>query len=326
MARDGHGKLQFRFNNHADKWRLDIVRKDGNRACHTRGSERLVLEDEPRKFNASCSPAVQVAPTNQHGIAMPVKINDDTSKHYDDRRSEVTQLLPQPIANNTTSGGRSGWAQQATTILHMASSTGDVEIVQLLLQLGADPCAHATVDGHGRTPLHVAAEEGHAQMVQLLAEHGGDPRACSADGSTPLHSAASRGHRDVVKRLVELGANPYARNSHGDTALDMAARAGYHARIMRVLVASLYSIGATDNVRRASAMIKHNSFLHAQQQPAPSCSGPATRFSFRPRMTKRCRIQPTLDDVEMEAGAPADENFCSCEDSLMSSEGEKSCL
>lgn len=35
------------------------------------------------------------------------------------------------------------------------------------------------------TPLHLAAEKGHTEMVELLLENGADPRAVDSDGRRP---------------------------------------------------------------------------------------------------------------------------------------------
>lgn len=55
------------------------------------------------------------------------------------------------------------------TALHIASRTGDVEGVRLLVKCGAD-CNALTRDHY--TPLHLAVKEGYDDVIELLLDHG----------------------------------------------------------------------------------------------------------------------------------------------------------
>jgi len=56
------------------------------------------------------------------------------------------------------------------------------------------------------TPLHYASEHGHTDVIQLLIDHGADIDAKNKWGTTPLHLASSHGHTEIVKLLKANGA------------------------------------------------------------------------------------------------------------------------
>ena len=60
-------------------------------------------------------------------------------------------------------------------------------------------------DNEGRTPLHLAASSGDAEMVRVLISAGADVYAKDADGSTPLHLAVVGGHSETVQILLDAG-------------------------------------------------------------------------------------------------------------------------
>ena len=50
-------------------------------------------------------------------------------------------------------------------------------------------------------PLHYAAEQGNADVVQLLIEAGANVNALDASGITPFRLAKNHNHEDVVRLL-----------------------------------------------------------------------------------------------------------------------------
>ncbi len=109
----------------------------------------------------------------------------------------------------------------ATPFLRAAQS-GDLALLRLLLEHGADPALATT---NGTTPLMVASgigwvegvtyewsEEDNLATVRLLLELGADVNAADGDGRTALHGAAHKGRNDVVRLLVDHGADLAARD------------------------------------------------------------------------------------------------------------------
>ena len=106
--------------------------------------------------------------------------------------------------------------EEGATAFLRASQSGDVELMKLLLEHGADPKIYTKL---GVTPLAVAAgigwvegitsehsPEQTVEAVKLLLELGIDPNYQADTGRTALHGAAHKGATEVVRVLVAAGA------------------------------------------------------------------------------------------------------------------------
>jgi ankyrin repeat protein len=148
---------------------------------------------------------------------------------------EVVQVLLECGADSSAQN------KDGSTPLHWASLSGHVEVVQVLLECGADSSAQ---NKDGSTPLHWASQSGNVELVQVLLDRGADPSAKHNDGWTPLHLASQFGHVEVVQVLLERGANPSAQNNNGWTPLHGASQLG-HVEVVQVLL----ECGADVNVQ-----------------------------------------------------------------------------
>ncbi len=79
-------------------------------------------------------------------------------------------------------------------------------------------------DSRGATPLHCAVEGGHREIVQILLDKGADLQAKNDFGNTPLHEASYRGDIELVKFLVSKGADLKAKAVDGKTPLELAEK------------------------------------------------------------------------------------------------------
>ncbi len=105
------------------------------------------------------------------------------------------------------------------TALHFAASVGNVEIVQLLINSGSDINAQST---HYETPLHLASACGNTEIVHILLTRGAKIIAKDIVGDTPLHYAAGSGNIEIVKLLRDSGADIHAKNTLGHKPLQSA--------------------------------------------------------------------------------------------------------
>jgi len=128
-------------------------------------------------------------------------------------------LLEQGVDVNATDG-----TQQFYTPIHAACRSGHLNLMQILIQKGADIFA---VDGAGESLLHIASEFGHLDIIKYLFGLGFNVNQSSMI-HTPIIAASEGGHIEVVKLLLSNGANvnltPEGRK---DTALHVSAQKGF---------------------------------------------------------------------------------------------------
>ena len=120
------------------------------------------------------------------------------------------------------------------TALHWAAQHGNVEIVALLVDAGADVETRTRLGSH--TPLHVASRSARTAAVRALLAAGADARAVTTTGATALHFAAGAGDAKAVAALLDHGADADAREPvWGQTPLMFAAGAARTAAIAVLL-------------------------------------------------------------------------------------------
>ena len=110
------------------------------------------------------------------------------------------------------------------TLLHFASGAGCLEVVVVLLRLGANP---NSIDRGGHTSLYSVANEcstdNGPKIVRTLVHAGTNVNACGGvTRATALHMAARRGNREIAHALIDCGAILGATDRKGDTPLRRA--------------------------------------------------------------------------------------------------------
>ena len=116
----------------------------------------------------------------------------------------------------------------------MASQEGRMDVVEKLLQAGADP----NLPVSGPTPLHAACFMGHLQVARLLQTWQGNVNAQYISGLAPIHLACLEGHSDIVEWLLRVKADITISSSNGETPLDIAIEKG-HSQIVEMLLKAL---------------------------------------------------------------------------------------
>lgn len=80
--------------------------------------------------------------------------------------------------------------------LYIAVQKGDAEDVRRHIRTGID--INEVNDTYRWTPLHKAASMGHLEIVQILLESGADPNPKDKWGKTALEQAEAEGHAEVA--------------------------------------------------------------------------------------------------------------------------------
>ena len=99
------------------------------------------------------------------------------------------------------------------TPLFLASKTGASDIVQLLLQKGADV---NSITRGGASAIYIACQMGNSEVVKLLLDSKADPNLLTDFGWSPLFVAAYKGHLNTVQLLLDAGVDE---NFPGKTTL-----------------------------------------------------------------------------------------------------------
>ena len=153
---------------------------------------------------------------------------------------EICKALLQKYNFDIDATDDSSW-----TVLHGAAWSGDLELLQYLIENGSDGFSK-TKDG--RSCLHLAAEQGDLNICRMLLQsynfviHERDD-----DGLTVLHSAVLSGELELLQYLIENGSDVFSKTKDGRNCLHIAAEKG-HLNICRALLQSYnFDIDARDD-------------------------------------------------------------------------------
>jgi hypothetical protein len=126
--------------------------------------------------------------------------------------------------NRLSSGG-----SHNNSSLYLCAERGSVAVAQALIAHGAD--VEKPDSGDGSTPLCVACLNGHLEIVQMLLQAGADPNKAKTSGTTPLYFCAQGDHLPIAKLLIKAGAEANKPAFRGFTPLQVASDNGHREMI-----------------------------------------------------------------------------------------------
>lgn len=147
------------------------------------------------------------------------------------RREAIFKLLMKNNPDVNVPGNRNN------TLLHLVTTRNDFDLVQTLVDRGAN--VNAVEDETGSIPLIEACiafgrSRSHIETVEYFIEKGADINQQSKLGNTCLIVAAREGQAETVAALLKAGANTDLKDRDGLTALQLA-RKGNHTETVKIL-------------------------------------------------------------------------------------------
>src|SRR5213079_1200178 len=133
--------------------------------------------------------------------------------------ASVKQLIGRGVSLNLPVPG------EGHTVLHEAVAMKNLKMTRLLLDNRARTDALGTYGSprpQKEYPIHRAATVGDVQLVKLLLERGANPNVMDDGGYTPLHRAAALGNVPVAQVLLQGKAQPNRLDKGGRTPIDVA--------------------------------------------------------------------------------------------------------
>ncbi|KAL8129758.1 hypothetical protein V2J09_018913 [Rumex salicifolius] len=123
-----------------------------------------------------------------------------------------------------------------------AIQNGELEKVRSFIERDPKSLLRIYVDGHDRvSALHLAASSGQIEILSMLLDHDANPDLFNRHKQTPLMLAAMHGKISCLEKLIQAGANMLMFDSiQGRTCLHYAALYG-HSDCLQVLLSSAHS-------------------------------------------------------------------------------------
>lgn len=155
--------------------------------------------------------------------------------------------------------------KNGSTLLYTACYNGDLEVVKILLQSGADP----NIKSNGATNLYIVSWRNYASIIDELIKYDAkinEPND-NTDGAPPLLYAVMQNNIDCVKSLLKHGANltympmyiPYYRSELNNNIESM--RVCLYYAIMRNQIDIIIKIIEKDN-KIINMIYNNNTPLH----------------------------------------------------------------
>ncbi|MFO0939816.1 MAG: ankyrin repeat domain-containing protein [Pirellulales bacterium] len=180
---------------------LNAKRQDGARPIHLFNGDYFYRGWRDVPDSCSTTPAEVL----DHLLQLGAECDLNTACHREDRELVLKILKTDPSSANRVSECITYYLGSGTP-LRNAAATGNVEIIQILLDYGADPNLPEegiAPDGHA---LYVAVNKQHIEAARLLLENGANPNPEVESSADALSRAIAHENQPMIDLLCSYGA------------------------------------------------------------------------------------------------------------------------
>jgi ankyrin repeat protein len=127
----------------------------------------------------------------------------------------IADLFSMPLERKPLEIGREGCWEHLGPMADIwtAAATGEITALKARMAEGVDVDAQDPINA--ATPLAIAANFGTLEVVEILIDAGANPNALDANGGTPVLGAAFFGRPACLRALLDAGADPSLANKAG---------------------------------------------------------------------------------------------------------------
>lgn len=173
----------------------------------------------------------------EKGAAINQKDDSPLSKASESGNLEIVQYLLQTGKNSQETLNDALWA-----LCDARPKPDTLKIAQRLLEYGAQVNSQAGF--YNTTPLHGAAQNGSLELVKLLVSKGAKVNAVDKEFSMPLAKAVQADNLEIAKFLLEHGADKTI--NHSDTEFQTAIFKARSAKMAQLLIANGANVSESD--------------------------------------------------------------------------------
>lgn len=173
----------------------------------------------------------------ENGVNINQKDERPLSKASESGNLEIVQYLLQTGKNSQETLNDALWA-----LCEARPKPDTLKIAQLLLDSGAQVNSQAGF--YNTTPLHGAARNGSLELVKLLVSKGAKINAVDKEFSMPLAKAVQADNLEIAKFLLEHGADKTI--NHSDTEFQTAIFKARSAKMAQLLIANGANVSESD--------------------------------------------------------------------------------
>lgn len=139
------------------------------------------------------------------------------------------------------------------TLIYNFVSNGNKEVIKNMLSDGLNI---NKIEG-STTPLHIAVKSGNMEMIEFLIENGADPSIVNAKNNTPLHMAANEGNITAFKTLLNKNVDLKIKGNFNLTPLEMAVVYGHEDFLFNLTKEHLDQIDLSNLIALSLHLNKH---------------------------------------------------------------------